>query len=398
LPLSYLTGKRKDCDEYVQQMHVVTFMAKKDSPTDYDDFTMYKGREAKDPYMLTHLIKEDGRAQAIGAVEHLFEAQWMTNHTMKSMKDYLDFTSKVILQTTDGNLVGQNVLSDMQTGDFVITAPGGALTAIHTEKGDITALQNFGTQWQVLSKEIVATPESLSGGVTSDMAWRAIEAQRQEAHSLFELMTENKGLHIVDMLTTYVIPHQKKKLDTTEELAALLDSAGLHEFDSMYVPNEAIRRDNRQVIDTILSNADKEPSDPSGIAYNLPQEELQGDIKKELANWGTQRFIKPSDLDGKTWKEELKDLEWDLEVEVTDEATDRQAVMTTLTTVLQTLATNPMVLQDPNMKMVFNRILEETGAISALELSNVPAPQPQMPTPVGGPTSEKPVMEGLTTK
>jgi hypothetical protein len=228
------------------------------------------------------------------------------------------------------------------------------------------------------------------------MAWRAIEAQRQEAHSLFELMTENKGLHIVDMMTGHVIPHLKTKFDNIDELTATLDAQYLHEFDSKYVPNEAIRRDNKQIIDTILSNANKDVNDPSGIAYNQDRTQVEGDIKKELANYGNQRFIKPSDLDGKKWKEVLKDLEWDVEVEVTDEAVDKQAVMTTLTTVLQTIATNPAVLTDPNMKMIFNRILEETGAISTLELSNVPAPQPQMQAAPagGGSTPVKPVTQG----
>jgi hypothetical protein len=390
LPLSYKTGKKKDDDTYRQQMHVISFLAKKDNPQEFDDYTLYKGLEAKSPYMLTHLIKEDGRAQAIGAVEHLFEAQWMTNHTMKNIKDYLDFSSKIILQTTDGNFVGQNVLSDMQMGDFVTTAPNSAITTIHTEKGDITALQNFGTQWQVLAKEIVATPEALTGGVSNDMAWRAIEAQRQEAHSLFELMTENKGLHIVDMMTNFVLPHLKTKFDNTDELTATLDAQYLHEFDSKYVPNEAIRRNNDRIKKQILSGE---------IAENVDPTTIEPDIKKELANYGNQRFIKPSDLDNKKWKEVLKDLEWDVEVEVTDEAVDKQAVMTTLTTVLQTLATNPMVLQDPNMKMIFNRILEETGAISTLELANVPAPQMQQPTPVGGSNvAPQPVMQEMMTK
>jgi hypothetical protein len=201
-------------------------------------------------------------------------------------------------------------------------------------------------------------------------------------------MTENKGLHIVDMMTSYIIPHVKKKLDTTDELAALLDSAGVHEFDSMYVPNESIRRHNDEFKQKVLSGEVADQTDPS---------RFEPDIKKELNDWGTQRFIKPTDLN-KTWKKELEGLEWDLEVEVTDEAVDKQAIMTTLTTVLQTLATNPMVLQDPNMKIVFNRILEETGAISTLELSNIPAPQPQLAPAGGGSTPEKPVMQEMMPK
>lgn len=156
----------------------------------------------------------------------------------------------------------------------------------------------------------------------------------------------------------------------------------------MYVPSEAIRRDNQQIKETVLSNLDRDVADPEGIASNLDTNTLQLDIKKELSTLGTQRFIKPSDLK-KTWKKELENLEWNVSVDVTGEETDKQAVMTTLTTVLQTIASNPAVLQDPNMRLIFNKILEQTGAISTLELAQIPT-QPQQPNG-GGSTVESPV-------
>lgn len=393
----YLTGKKKDTQQYKQQMHVVSFLAKKNGDG-FDDFSLYKGAEAQDPYLLTHLIREDGRAQAIGAVEHTFEAQWMTNHSQKQIKDYLDLASKIIFQTSDGNFVGQNALNAIENGDVLVHTPNAPLTLVNTAKPDITSMQNFGQQWHALAKEIAATPDALAGNSQpSGTAWRAIEAQRQEAHSLFELMTENKGLHIEEMMHKFVLPFLKKKMDTVDELAVSLDAAGLSEFDSMYVPNEAIRRDNDQIKQTILSNLDKDPNDASGIAFNQDPNQLQLDIKKELANQGTQRFIKASDIDSVTWKEALKDLEWKVSVDVTSEEVDTNAVMTTLTTVLQTIASNPAILQDPNMKLLFNKILEETGAISPLELSQTaaqPAPvqQPQQPSG-GGSSVEKPITE-----
>lgn len=381
LPLSYLTGKRKDGDDYVQQMHVVSFVAKKDKGA-FDDFTLYKGREAKDPYMITHLIKEDGRAQGIGAIEHLFEAQWMKNHSIKGVKDYLDVASKLIMQTSDGNFVGQNVLSAIESGDILVHAPQQELTLVNTAKSDITALQSFGQQWEVLAKEITSTPDALRGeNQPSGTAWRQVEALRTESHSLFELMTENKGLHVEDMMRKFVIPFLKKKMDTTDELTATLDSQALSQFDSIYVPNEAIRRDNEQLKKTILSGE---------VAQNLDQNATEQDIKKELSTFGTQRFIKPSEIKSKTWKHLLKDLEWDVECDITGEEVDKEAVMTTLTTVLQTVATNPLILQDPNMRMLFNEILNTTGAISPIQLSQLPAqPQPvTQPQPNGGGSTE----------
>lgn len=360
---------------YVQQMHVVSYVRNEDDD-DYDDFCLLKGKEAKDPYMLTHLIKEDGRAQSIGAVEHLFEAQWMSNHTAKAIKDQLDLASKLIFQTADGNFVGMNALSNIETGDILIHEDGSPLTQINNGSHDITSLQSFGNQWQVLAKEITSTPDSISGAtMPSGTAYRQVAILNQESHSLFELMTENKGLAIEAMFRKYVIPFLKKKMDTSEEISATLESHDITKLDSMYINAEVIRKMNRKIKEAMF----KDNGQGGEIAEPFDIEKEKAMLQAEFAEQGNQRFIKPSEIDSKTWKEIFKDLEWEVEVEVTNEQSDKEAVMTTLTTVLQTIAGNPGVLADPNMKMLFNKILEATGEISAVELSAQPAPQPMQP-------------------
>jgi hypothetical protein len=180
-------------------------------------------------------------------------------------------------------------------------------------------------------------------------------------------------------------------MDTPDELAATLDSVGIMEFDAMYVPNEAIRRDNEQVKKAILSGE---------VAQNMQLPDVEAGIKKEMAGLGSQRFVKPSELDGTTWKESLKDLEWAVDVEVTDEARDKQGIMETLKTVFTTLA-NPnsaMALDTPRGKFIFNKILEETGAVSELELAQIPNTPPQQLQPsVGGSNVAQPVTQPQPT-
>jgi hypothetical protein len=393
LPLTLLTDNDDDSDVYQQQMHVVSFIGKRyqkrAAKTDYEDFTLYRGREARDPYMLTHLIKEDGRAQSIGAVEHLFEAQWMQNHTVKQIKDQLDLASKLIFQTSDGNYAGRNVLTSIENGDILVYNTNEPLTQLANTSHDITSLQNFGLQWKTLGNEITGASESMMGAnPPSGTAWRQTEALLQESHSLFEIMTENKGLAMETIMREHVIPHLKKKMDTTDEIVATLDDQGIAQFDSIYVPGEAIRYANDQIKKTILSGQ---------IASELDMQALQTDIKQGLANQGNQRFIKPSDIPSKTWKDVFKDLEWQVEVEVTSESTDKDAILTTLTTVLQTIGSNPLVLQDPNMKMIFNKILEETGSISPLQLAQVAGqPNPLAQQQQAQQTEAQPALSQLT--
>jgi hypothetical protein len=362
LEKEYLTGKEDD-EEYVQQMQVVSFVAGKENG-DYDDFVLYKGREKQDPYMITSLIKEDNRVMGKGAVENLFEAQWMENHTAKTIKDQLDLASKLIFQTSDTNYLGRNVLTDIQNGNIMVHKVNEPLTQINNNSHDITSLQNFGSQWKVLANEINGISESMQGDIKSGTAWRQTEAVLAESHSLFELMTENKGLAIAQMVKKFIIPYFKKTLDTKEEISAMLD-------DQLYIPKEIANRTGKELLKKVLE--DNIPEQEEIDQMNLDN---QNAVTGELSRLGNQRFLVP-DEDGKiSWKEYFKDLEWDIEVDVTGEAKDTQSVLATLTTVLQTIGSNPAILQDSNARMLFNKIISETGAISPLELKSAQTSQP----------------------
>ena len=374
LPLSYLTEDEEDDDEYIQQMHAVSFVEKKDGRS-FDEYTLYAGREKKNPYMLTHLIKEDGRTQSIGAVEHLFQAQWQINQTIYNIKNHLDLASKLIFQTSDGNFIGQNALNSIQDGQILVHKLNEPLTNIYN-KADIAASQSYGQQWKTQANEIAGISEAMLGAAPkSGTAWRQTEALLQESHNLFEIMTENKGLDVEEMLTEYIIPHLKKQMDTSEEIMAILEDHQITQFDSWYVPRKVIKAINQKIKDTILS----------GRMFFREQQEA--DMAKEtekvqetLSKLGNQRPFNPSDFAGvssATWKEVLKDLEWEIECNITGEQKDTQAILTTLSTVFQTIASNPMALQDPNVKLLFNKILENTAAVSPIELKAIPQQPPQ---------------------
>lgn len=368
LPESLLTDEEVDEDEerYTQQMHVVSYV--KTDNGEVKDFTLYRGREAKDPYMLTHLIPEDGRTLAIGAVENLFEAQWMVNHSQKNIKDTLDLASKLIFQTADTKYVGRNVLSAIETGDVMIHALNQPLTRLANDKPDITAFQNFSTSWQNLANEINSTPDAIKGNTLPSGTPYSLGAfLGAQANSLFEIMTENKGLHVEDMARIHIIPHLKKKMNSKDEVVAIMEADSIAEIDARYIPRKARRNFTEDFKKDVIAG---------NIPNEFDQQAEEQKIKNQLAEKGNTRIFKPTDLDTKTWNEALKDLEMNVIVEVTNENTDKQAVMATLSGVLQTIAGNPAILQDPNAKLIFNQILTETGKISPLQLSSASASPP----------------------
>lgn len=373
--------KEGDDDIYFQQMHVISLVQgeKKD---EMDEFVLYVGKEKKHPYMITHLIEEDGRTLSIGAVEYLFDAQWMQNHTVKNMKDTLDIASKLIFQTADPRYVGRNVLNAIETGDIFVHADNSPLTRVANDKPDIGALQNFGTMWQNLAQEITATPDAMRGtNPPANQPWSTTASLLQQGNSLFEIMTENKGLAVTDMMTNFIIPYIKTKMDTKEEVVATLDSQEIAEIDAIYIPQEAIKRFNKEAVNKVLAMKPGVPADqqPQGIPSPYQPQLSEQAVKDQLALLGNKRSFKPDELDMKSWKDVLGDFEWKVNVEVTNEATDKQAAMTTLNTLFQTLASNPYILQNPNAKMVFDAILTETGRISPLQIEQVNAPASRMP-------------------
>lgn len=375
LPLSYLTEDEKDEKVYRQQMHVISFQL--NNKGGYNDYSLFKGKEAKDPYMITHLIEEDGRTLAIGAVESLFDAQWMTNHSVKTMKDTLDLSSKLIFQTADANFIGRNALSAIETGDILVTRADAPLTQLNNAKQDITSLQAFASQWRILSQELTSTPDAVRGmTLPSGTPYALGTLLNQNASSLFELMTENKGLAIEEMLREFIIPNLKKKLNNKDEVSGILESHELTKIDAIYVPIAAAKRFNEAVKEAVLSN------DPANIPSPYQKDIAEQETRESFAPLGATRYFTPDDAEKLNWNEVFKDFEWECEVEVTNESSDKQAVLTTLSSMLQTAVNNPELY-----KLISRKIMEETGVVSPIEIKTATvAPQlpPNAPQPVGG--------------
>lgn len=376
-----------DMESYSQQMHVISFVGTKvGRKTEYEDFTLFAGLEEKDPYMITHLIKEDSRALSVGAIENLFQAQWMTNHSVKSIKDTLDITSRAVFQTADTHFVGRNVLSDFESGDIFVHGVNMPLSKVESSNVDISKWLNYSTMWQNVAQEITATPDALRGTNTpSNQPYSTTALLTASANSLFELMTENKGLHIEDMMNLFIIPYVKKQLKHTDQVVAILDDAGIAEIDTMYIPNEAIKRYNARTTAAVLNNAQAtvsggtlSPIQP----FNQQQEQQQ--IQQQNASQGNKRFFVPDDVDDSlTWAEVFSDFEWtSIQCDVTNEQVDKQANLQVLNTVLQTIASNPLILQNQNAMQIFSAILRETGAISPMQLSSASVIAPLPPTKI----------------
>ena len=368
----------KDWEVYSHQMYVYSYYGGVNKNDKVQEYILYKGLDEEDVYMLTHLIEEDGRTLSIGAVENLFETQWMVNHSQKSIKDQLDLASKMFFQTSDTNYLGKNVLMDADVGDIFVHSVNEPLTQLNNSSHDIGQWANFSQTWKVLGNEINGISEAMLGvAPKAGTAWRQTEAMLRESYSLFELMTENKGLQLETLFRKKVIPYiKRKKLNNKDEIQAVLELNDIERIDSAYIKSYTTKEANKYIVNKILNN-----EIPTQQDYQDKLTQLESQTQELLSSTGNQRFFKPSEIDDKTWKEQFKDLEWELEIDITGENKDYQSALATLNTALQVMI-QPGFSENKQAQLIVNKILEASGTLSPLEISSLPKSTPSPMNPV----------------
>lgn len=372
-----LAGQRKpvtDSDQniFVQQMHVISTVEKKEGrKTEYQDFTVFAAEEREDPYMLTHLIEEDGRSLAIGPVENALIPQWMFNHSMKLQKDTLDLANMLVWQTPDPFFVGQNMNDTVQSGDILVHAMNMPLTKVDTSKADIQSTANFGVSWKMLAAEMNGVSEAMLGVMPpSGTSGTQLDSLLRENYSLFQTITENAGNDLIEMFTRWILPFIKRnKLNHKEEIAVALDDEDVTRIDAIYLKDAAIKKANKQMLDAIDQNLTRiqngkgvVPIDASGTL----NQNMSG-MQESLSLMGNTRYFKPSDLTDDMWADVLKDFEWSMEIDVTGEESDMQEVLTAYAQALPAVM-NPAFQTNDAAKALVSQMISAGGGMNAVQL------------------------------
>jgi len=278
----------------------------------------------------------------------------------------------MVFQSSDPAYQGKNT-GDLDNGSILYHEPNQPLTQLANNSHDIAPMQNSKVDWQNQASEVSSTPDSLRGVTPpSGTALGTVQITTQQGLSLFELMTENKGLALEEIWREFVIPNIKKQLDTKEEIVATLDNMSIKQIDSLYIPNEARRRFNEMAVEKVIKAL--ETDDMSQVPAPYDAQAGEKAVTDDMSSLGNTRYFKPDEIGEKTWKEIFKDFEWDVEIEVTNEQSDKQALLANLNFTLGTLASLGDV---ENARLVLSKVLEETDIFSPMELASVSqAPNP----------------------
>jgi hypothetical protein len=396
LPTSFLAGTSDKYpldygseDEFERQMHVVVLDESKDSKDTEGNIggvTLYGGIEDSDPYKDLPWEKVDGRGLGVGIVEDTSEAQVWTNYTAKQKKDMLELAGKILFQTTDGNIAARNVLTDLENGSIITTAPNTSVTQVNNGASNYSALNALFEDWDTQAENVTSTYPAILGSTPphANAAFRLQASLQNEAAAIFDYRRAEMGMFIQEIYEDWVLPFLVKEINSAKEFIGDMTDDELEIVAGLIAEFES----NEQVKKAILSGQVVTQADMDQLKQSIAQAHTKAGKKR--------KFKFPNDY--------FKG-DYGVEVITTGEQKDRQKVLASLFQIFQVVAQNPNVLQNPVMGRLFNEIMETAGVSPALMGSAktpaapnaAPGAMPPAPgAPIPGAPSGAPLPSSIT--
>ena len=372
----YMENGREDV--YFGQVHIIAGVFNY-SVSDYDQVieggvVLYKNKEDVKPYKYLARDPVPGRALGVGVVEDLFEAQRWTNDAVIEEKRVMEIAGKVIFQTSDKTVDIDNLAHDLDHGDLLKykTDP---IRQVNLIPSAVPQYNGIIDKWNAQATKVTSTPESVTGEtLPSGTPYRLGLLQNQSGTSIFQYRLEEKGVFLKEMWMDWVFPHLTKKLKKAHTLTTDFDLADLQKIDDAFI--------NFNVNKQIIENLRKGKATSAAEAAEL--EQFLSSTIKQTKN---RRFIEiPEGF--------YDNVKYRLDVLITDESLNKAVYLESLNSLLQLMASNPAIAQDPKLTKIANSIMEVSG-FSPVEMAEINAtPAAGLPGIQGNEVSVKETQQG----
>lgn len=282
-----------------------------------------------------------------GVVLELLEEQFNANDVSHIERKGLYWTSKRIYQTKD-MLVAKNIMLDVEDGDILRVQS--EITAVNHSEKNLPAFNNVYEQIDKNRREKTMTFESVSGeSLPSGTPFRLGFVQSKAAGGYFDFQREDIGLLLKKFIVDIIVPAFKNSKRTK------------HIF-NLYGEDNELSKMEDFMIEGMMYKAIQANFEKTGIVPS--EEELmreRDNVKQKLRAAPNRKIEIPEAF--------YDDLKYKMDLLLTDESMALDAKSTTLTTALQTIATNPAILQNPVTKRIFLRLVE-LGGVSPEEIQS----------------------------
>lgn len=374
VPLSWFTNKDSDENEYVLAKYCVAgvdqvSISEKGVIMAEEGLVLYKEQIDEIPFKEVHYNKIEGRWLGLGIVESLFENQRRINEVKNQEARANELASIQLFQTLD-DTIASNITTDLTNGDILRVKS--LITPIQTESRNMTALNQTAIDIEEHSNSLTFSRDVVSGeNAPSSATLGAVQIQTQQTTAVFDYKKENIGMFLGEFIKDLVFPQIEKELNREHVFRLTGSFEELQKLRNNY----ATRYSNSRIIEAVLQGADVTPELQAGFK-ELAIKELQA-------------------MGDKIWTEVQKDFFRDLDYEVdivsTGENKNIYAQINNGNAILQALAADPTILQDPAKKQVLFKVMSAMGwHVSELEQLDAQPPMPIQPDQMEQPKMQPP--------
>lgn len=290
------------------------------------------------PYKELHYDKRMGRWIAKGMVEDLFENQIAENETVNFKRKGMYWSSKYLFHTADETIAAK-MLSDISNGRVIPSEKG--ITRIDTREYNLSSYNTEEDSWarnadnKTFAHDIMRG-EQMKAGTPLGLG----RLQAGMAAGYYEGIQENYSIFLKDILFDWILPDFKKNNIKEHILSFTGDSAEVEKFDKLMI--------NAKVNNAVMKHV-----------YELGRvpDKTQMDVMRSVI--AEKQSFKDRSVDlPKGFYDNLK---LKMDIIITGESVDTGGRIAALQYALGLIASNPMILQNPQTKKAFFKILNLSG-------------------------------------
>jgi len=337
-------GKKPKSEKMVKTMFLLTGVefynpTPKNNEEVIKPFILFKQEIDEWPYRDWHWDKEEGRWLGVGVVEDLFGNQESVNELNNLLRKSLYWSSKKLFQTKD-QTAPRNLFTEAENGSVFQVRDG--INPVSMEERN---LPQYNLEFQRLERNSdqraftfeVNTGESLPSGTPFRLG--AILANAVNSYYAFQ--RENLGMFIKEIIEDFIIPGFIKKKNKAHVLSFEGESDELEKIAGM-ITNHLLQ----QSIQDFYTRFGRFPT----VSEYLEEQAI---VTQKVLNKGRIYLEIPEKF--------YKDLKYRIDIVITGEQIDLPSQIETLTNLLTLLGNNPGILQDPQTKIILEKILNKAG-------------------------------------
>lgn len=293
------------------------------------------------PFKDFHYIKSKGRWLGVSIPEMLYDVQVRVNQLKNQKMIAMEVSSMHLFQTQDNTIV-RNLLTDLESGDVIKAGVTGGITPIANEERNLAAFEQEEQSYIQQADKLTFAYDAVRGETPpSSTPLGTTQIVTAQSSSVFGFKRQNFCLMIRDFFNELVMPQLLKDLSAEHIMRFTGDLQELNKLDEAAVELHL----NDFIVDRMLAN--------ELVTPEIVEQERQRALD-EYRKLGGNRFVKIKD-------QFYKNAEYEFDYIIDNEQADPQLIAQNLRGVINDLASNPAVLQDPRLKLLYFKFASTIG-------------------------------------